>query len=359
MAESTTLQPTGLAAAILGITIFLIFASTTSVLLRIYVRLKIKSFGLDDYLMVVGWAFFLACATFTCMDTVSGLGTVDDNIMAASPSGYITMNGYKWFFFFQVTYVWTLPFIKASICVALLRISQARRYRYPLWAIIIVSSGTAFAGFIGALLNCHPIAAGWNSTLGSCDATGRIQTLSEVISAAAIVTDWACAIIPAFLIWGLNMKKKQKLTLCGILALGVIASISTIVRFPYLRFYAITTDQLYEFGNVVLWTMIECGLGITAGSLPTLRPLLRRFGASSNDKSYGDTSNHPKSNGRSIGLSAIRGHTTVTSQNNPDHWERIDDSSSQKFIIKKNTQIDVEWQSQKNEGASASDGRSF
>lgn len=70
---------------------------------------------------------------------------------------------------------------------------------YPLWAIIVISVGTAFAGFVGALINCHPIAAGWDSSLGSCDKTGTIQTLSEVISAVAIVTDWSCAIIPAFL----------------------------------------------------------------------------------------------------------------------------------------------------------------
>ncbi|KAI1505225.1 hypothetical protein F5X99DRAFT_368760 [Biscogniauxia marginata] len=342
-------QPKGLAAATFGITLTLCVVSTITVGLRVMVRLGNKALGVDDYLMITGLAFFEACATFAMMDTFSGLGTKDVDILAVSPDGKMMMYGYKWFFFFQVTYVWTLPFIKASICVALLRITDAKHYVYPLWGIIIISVGTAFAGFVGALLNCRPIAAGWDASLGSCDSSGRIQTLSEVISAAAIVTDWACAIVPAFLIYGLNMKRKQKLTLCGILALGVVASISTIVRFPWLQAYGDPVNQLYNFGQIVLWTQVECGLGIIAGSLPSLRPLLRRIGFTST-KSYshqGADSSQP--GGRSIHLNQIRGQSTATCQGGGDEaWERLDDSSSQKFIIMKNTQVDVKWSEQSN-----------
>ncbi|KAI5925338.1 hypothetical protein F4810DRAFT_660044 [Camillea tinctor] len=336
-------RPDGLAAAIFGITLTLLVFSLITVGLRIMVRLGNKAFGSDDYLMVAGTFVFCFCATFSMMDTWSGLGTHDAVIMAYDPTGKMISNGYKWFWCFQVTYVWTLPFIKASICVALLRITDSKYYTYPLWSIIIVSVGTAFAGLIGALVNCKPIAAGWDSTLGSCDKTGRIQTLSEVISAAAIVTDWACAIIPAFLIYGLSMKRQQKLTLCGILALGVIASISTIVRFPWLQYYAVPENQLYNFGQIVLWTMVECGLGIIAGSLPSLRPLLRRIGFTSS-KSYarnGDSSEPGAA--RSIHLNQMRGQSTATCQGGADDaWERLDDNSSQKFIMK-NTQVDIKW----------------
>ncbi|KAI0131872.1 hypothetical protein BJ170DRAFT_611588 [Xylariales sp. AK1849] len=365
MADAPTFQPKGLAAATLGVSIALCIISTATVFLRIWVRWGNKAQGLDDYLMVVGWAIFIACATFTCMACYNGLGTPDDVIMAASDPAQMIMNAYKYFFFFQVTYVWTLPFIKASICVALLRITTARRYRYPLWTIMVISTGTAFAGFVGALMNCRPIAAGWDSSLGTCDTTGTIQTLSEVISAAAIVTDWACAILPAFLIWGLNMKQKQKITLCGILAVGVVASVSTIVRFPNLRFYAIPEDQLMHFGDVVLWTIVECGLGITAGSLPSLRPLLRKVGFSSNKSDNKYRLEPSKPGGRSIQLDTLRGHSTATCQGKEDHWDRVDDNSSQKFIIMKNTQVDVEWSAQSakdhevREHISVSDGKSL
>jgi hypothetical protein len=65
--------------------------------------------------------------------------------------------------------------------------------------------------------------------------------------------------------------------------------------------------------------------------------------------------------GRSIGLSSMgRAGQNKTSASRNDQWERIDDNSSQKFIIMKNTQVDVEWSAQsKVHESSTSDGKSF
>jgi hypothetical protein len=47
-------------------------------------------------------------------------------------------------------------------------------------------------------------------------------------------------------------------------------------------------DVLYYSGNIVLWTIVECGLGIVAGSLPMLRRFFKRLAKdeSTRDQDY-------------------------------------------------------------------------
>lgn len=58
------------------------------------------------------------------------------------------------------------------------------------------------------------------------------------------------------------------------------ASSAVIVRIPYIQNYA-DKQFLYKTTNIAIWSNIEGGLGITAGSLTTLRPLIRFFRESS------------------------------------------------------------------------------
>lgn len=52
------------------------------------------------------------------------------------------------------------------------------------------------------------------------------------------------------------------------------ASCATIVRLSYLTLYDDPKEFLFGTGKIGLWSIIEEGIGITAGSLHALRPLL-------------------------------------------------------------------------------------
>ncbi|KAK7990589.1 hypothetical protein PG990_014869 [Apiospora arundinis] len=347
MAPLPSIAPVGLAAATLAVTVVLGALSIITVTLRIYVRSSIKALALDDYLMTIGLLFFVACCTFTSMDVYSGLGHHDVAFttgLSKDDSYFLTVHAAKWLVFFQITYAWSLPFIKSSICWALLRFTTARRYVYPLWAVMIFSVGITFVGFVAVMLG--PVAPRPLGT-GHCDSSGRISQISYVISAISVITDWACAIIPAFVIWGLRMSKSLKITLMFILALGALASISTIVRLPYLQFYNVPTDYYYNVCNIVIWSIVECGVGIIAGSLPSLRPLLKKIPMFGSKRSYAyrsgsnDTPNQIKMN--NLGHAGGRSLATCHGGEDESKWERLDDNSSQQYIIMKNTQVDVEY----------------
>ncbi|KAF7557802.1 hypothetical protein G7Z17_g402 [Cylindrodendrum hubeiense] len=91
--------------------------------------------------------------------------------------------------------------------------------------------------------------------------------------------------MPAFILWHLQLRRKLKMLCSGIMGLGVLASIATIIRMPYVPGYAAETDKLYKIGFVILWTVVELGLGILAGSLPSLRKFFKSL---AKDKSSGD-----------------------------------------------------------------------
>lgn len=98
-------------------------------------------------------------------------------------------------------------------------------------------------------LNCRPFAATWNPYLGSCQTQISMTTVSIIVSAVQMCTDWACAVIPFFIVAGLQMSVRKKVSVIIILGLGVVASICTVIRLPYLKYYDTTmypTETLCE-----------------------------------------------------------------------------------------------------------------
>lgn len=78
-----------------------------------------------------------------------------------------------------------------------------------------------------------------------------------------------------FIIWGLEMKLKTKLLVVGILAFAAIGSTGTVVRMFYIHTLMDGPDFLYSTTDVAIWSTVEPGIGIAAGSIACLRPLFR------------------------------------------------------------------------------------
>lgn len=52
---------------------------------------------------------------------------------------------------------------------------------------------------------------------------------------------------------------------------------ATIVRIPYAKQLLSDPDYLYNFTDLAIWSTVEIGLGLTASSLATLKPLFRKL----------------------------------------------------------------------------------
>ncbi|KAJ6785976.1 hypothetical protein PWT90_06271 [Aphanocladium album] len=143
---------------------------------------------------------------------------------------------------------------------------------------------------------CRPIAHYWNDAIpGECLDIHIYVALGYLYSAISVSTDLVYALLPAFIIWHLQIRTEIRWVLIFLMGLGCVASIAVLVRVAYLKnFY--DPDFLFATTDIAIWSTIEMGLAITAASCSTLRPLARRLGLSVGFTDYGSAGSEEVNN---------------------------------------------------------------
>ncbi|KAM0318321.1 hypothetical protein ACHAPQ_010706 [Fusarium lateritium] len=334
--SATSVEPTGLGRTLLGVTIFFLIPTSIIIVLRCYTRLKHHIFGVDDGLMLIGWMLYVAVSGIVMRSTYAGLGTKDKDLNA-----YLQNDGRKFLWCFQVTYCFSLLFLKSSICVTLLRIAVIKTHRIIIWCTLAFALLSTTTVIIGLFLICRPISTAWGHE-GTCAPTIVIASLGYLVSAGAVVTDWICAILPIFMLYKSNMKIATKISVSFILGLAALASLCTIIRLPYVKYYTIIPDYLYNVTNIVIWSIVESGIGIISASLPSLRKLVSsRFHFDSSTNSPAQITPFSGTNRAVITNTTSSARRPHRGEGEGD-WEQLNnDASSQKIYVK----VDLEMQS--------------
>lgn len=123
-------------------------------------------------------------------------------------------------------YLWASAVAKVAIALALLRLAVRRAHRIVLWTVcaVVVVIGLVF--WLVLLFNCWPVQYFWERInpfkSGSCTSTNVLLVIAYVYSSLTIVCDFTLGILPACLIWGLQMSRRTKLALVCILGLGAM-----------------------------------------------------------------------------------------------------------------------------------------
>jgi hypothetical protein len=139
---------------------------------------------------------------------------------------------------------------KISIGCFLLRIAVRKLHTYIIYAAMLVSVAAGGTFFFVTLFQCNPISFFWNkSQNGTCVNDDIIIALGFLYSSFAIITDFTFALLPAFLIAGLQLKRRTKYALIPLLAMGCMyvwilatmdnadcilsASLAVVARLPF------------------------------------------------------------------------------------------------------------------------------
>ncbi|KAH6695630.1 hypothetical protein F5X68DRAFT_219990 [Plectosphaerella plurivora] len=250
---------------------FLTFAYI-SVALRSYVRVVIvKAFGLDDWLMLLALFFYSLHNAAMFVGIHHGTGRHFADLTPAGISG-----GMLNWYLDLLAYSLTMIASKCSIAVFLLRITGTKKvHRYIIWGALAFSVVTTLAFFFVCMLQCKPISYFWTrSGNGSCFDIKVVMSLTYTFSSFSLLTDAIFTILPIFCVWGLNMSLRNKLLLIPIFFMGTVASSAVAVRFAYVKTFT-DPDFLWATLDIAIWSNVEMGLAISAGSLATLRPLIR------------------------------------------------------------------------------------
>ncbi|MCJ1411042.1 hypothetical protein MMC19_005130 [Ptychographa xylographoides] len=329
------------AGALATVAILFLVLSALVVVLRCYVRARlIKSFGPDDWTMVVAMLLYAVYIGFVLTGISHGTGQHVADLSAGQASAAL-----KAWWCCELFYVACTAVLKVAIGIFLLRITVVRAHIYALWLTMAVSTTFGLAFFFVVLFQCSPVESFWN-TMGTgprnCIDPTVITNMTYVHAAILCVSDCTFAILPILLVRKLLMNTASKVSLGFILCLGAVGCIASFVRVKTIEELAASTDFLYSTVNLAIWSTVEPGVGITAASLATLRPLFRAFLDNRDSKPQSTRplsmpklrSNYhrtvgegPREFGQDIANNKIKVTTTIRSLNDWDHSRKNSDHS--------------------------------
>ncbi|GIJ98171.1 hypothetical protein Aspvir_000286 [Aspergillus viridinutans] len=308
------------ALAIFVVSVVMMGISVVAVVLRSFVRLYlVRAFGWDDALMVLALTLFVIFGICCTIGSMSGVG--HRMVEFRGPEALDELKkSLLWWWLGQMLYIWSSTVAKVSISMTLLRLAARRLHRIILWAVIALDVVIGLMFCLILLLDCNPVSYFWHRvdprSSGTCVSGDVLLAIAYLYSLLTIFCDLTLGVMPALLVWSLQMNRKTKIALGGILGLGAVASVAVIIRFPFLHYYG-DKDFLYSTYQIAIWSIMETGLGITAGSLATLRPLFRWF---LDGNLSGRHRRSAKRNDRQYPLSSLPDDPPKKDSRDPSYW---------------------------------------
>ncbi|RHZ68349.1 hypothetical protein CDV55_107048 [Aspergillus turcosus] len=261
-------------AAVRGVAAAFLTVASIAVILRCYVRVCIvKAFGWDDTVMILSMLFYVMFSG--CMIGGSLWGTGKHLVDLTPKHRTVAM---EYWFLCDIGYAISSILCKISVAIFLLRVMVRPSHRRIMYAVTALTVIVGFVFFVFMLVQCSPVSYFWTrmrgDTAGKCGYIDAIIIMLYLFSATSALFDLTVGLLPILLVRNLQMNKRTKIAVAGLLGMACIASVAIITRIPFVQTIR-DQDFLYATVQIAIWSNIETGLAITAGSLATLRPLFR------------------------------------------------------------------------------------
>ncbi|KAG7007208.1 protein csx2 [Physcia stellaris] len=259
------------AAPLLIITWFPYGFALMSTFARVFVRLRSKRLGMDDYLMALATVLFtITCGLFTVIMTNGGarhLFYLNSTEVTLILKYAILANPFS---------IMASAFGKASVAVLMLRILQKSVYwqKWFIYTNLALYMAITVVYIILAFVQCSAL---WQKTPGTgCREPHVLSDIALLQSLYGTFMDFALALIPSTVLWKLNMHPKHKVGLCCLLSLGVFAGICSAIKTAAF-FSRPGTDFTWAQIPISAWAAAEVSLVIICGNIPTLKPIFDRL----------------------------------------------------------------------------------
>ncbi|ORY16421.1 hypothetical protein BCR34DRAFT_106096 [Clohesyomyces aquaticus] len=267
-----------------SIVMILVLAITCATFLaRIWARMSVsKNPGLDDLLMSIAMVPLIGLTVASVLgNRIYGFQwhAWDQTRKTFVTSRQITLA-------IEILYIVSTSFIKISILCFYRRITNgsiSKTFVYWVWGLIVFVILYCIIFVLIIVFSCKPIEGFWHLFDIPWRLTNEVKCNDEaagIVSVVIISTvqDFICAILPVFLVWNLQISKRQKAALIGIFALGLLTCVCGILRTYYAIYVYYRTYDITWYANVGwVWTAVEADLGVICASAPALKVFFRRY----------------------------------------------------------------------------------
>lgn len=257
------------------------------VALRLYTRHHIlNSVGVDDYLCCLALVLHILYTIFVSIASHYGLGRL------AADVGNMTVyfEAVKYELFSQVAGIMVIGVGKLAVGTFLLRIIRNKVQIAFIHVCLFITVVITLFASITVVVQCSPVEKSWNPTVkGHCWI--NFSNVGYTVGSWFVAMDFSFAILPWFVVWDLNMKQKEKITVACGLSLGIFAGVCGIVRTVALSGLN-ASEYIYDTVPMLIWSATESCATIMCSSIPVLRPLYTRlrYGKDGKGSSTGDSS---------------------------------------------------------------------
>ncbi|KAI1774371.1 hypothetical protein F4818DRAFT_80454 [Hypoxylon cercidicola] len=251
--------------------------------MRLYTRKFLKGgVGTDDYLLMITWVLQMTFVVLMIVSSVYGFGQHTTDITAEDirKATKIEVVG-------QFTISLAMGLSKTAVASFLMRIVVEVWHKVVLWFWIVTMMCWSCLLAISCFAQCTPVEAIWDARITDKSCPINLTTIAFIMCSWSAAMDFFLAAFPWVVLWKLNMPKKEKITICVSLSLGVAAGICGVVRTSGLQVLSQTADYLYATADSIIWTNSEMTITILCASIPVLRPLWTKvLGGSVNDRYF-------------------------------------------------------------------------
>ena len=179
-----------------------------------------------------------------------------------------------------------LFFIKLSLLFFYKRIFAAPspKFKYTLYGIIAYVVCWTIGALVVFIYQCDPIEFFWFRSYalagldppvkGSCLPSVSHQVAPAVLNS---ISDLLILLIPGVALWPLQMRNTKKIGLFFVFSLGAFVCGVSIIKIVSAFAVSNDSDSTYVNTELLLWTVVECCIGLVCACLPCMVPLCRIF----------------------------------------------------------------------------------
>ncbi|KAJ5151455.1 uncharacterized protein N7482_010707 [Penicillium canariense] len=244
------------------------------VFLRVVAKIKIKRFHVDDVLMIIAEILIIVSTVFLTLSVKHGFGS---NLLNLDTQDQQLVLKY---ILFQVTLVtFSTTIARSAFIIYLLAVlSTNKAYVIVLWILLFIQAAGNIVAAVLPLTICRNVAAMWSIEAAmdtTCGDTGDVINFAYYSNSFNSATDLFLVIFPTLVFWNLNLKLGIKISLIGLLSLGSIAMVASIIKTTKLDQVPGLTNLGATVGlELMRWGYIENTIIIITSSIPCIRPLI-------------------------------------------------------------------------------------
>ncbi|PYH40325.1 uncharacterized protein BP01DRAFT_330133 [Aspergillus saccharolyticus JOP 1030-1] len=291
--------------------------ATVTYILRLYSRrYTTAGLKLEDCLMGVGLILSFGATAFVVDTAFNGVGI---SVSELPPKERHRIQFGSWMI--QKFWAPSAAFTKISIIVFLRRLlGTLRTYAIVSNVLIAFISCWAITALLVNIFQCIPVQYYYDKTLNGHCMQGQVAFF-QAMGSIALVEDVFILLLPAPVVWGLQITMRQKIALTLVFSLGGLVCIFSLMRLIEFRNF-ITTDLASSSAKESIWTCLELDVAIICGCLPLLKPLLQGFlGKVKSGVSKGRS--HPSSGTKLYGFQSSTTHHDGFLQINDIHGSQL------------------------------------